>query len=398
LFPHEVLRNPAFRFLNLGDYYRTHPERSQPSVETIRQDGVYLVWDTDRLQQALTAEQQKTFEAEVKDYSPFLYAFLPYQGSVWADINEQSTGVKNRNYLYPGLVIGINRQRLADTFEFSPTRFETFSRNALIVVHFDGARPDQGRKTLQEEVLGLAQRAADRAIQYLANQRAFLRPAGESPTPDQRQVERDHQDWMFNVRTHAQSSPLLMPPVSYVSIPLVEQDVIGLFHQLVALGVFPGMRVFATSQVKTYDCLVQYDSPSGARGMRYVSPNDSPLGVAPFILGTSAKFQTGLLTLEFKNNLDGLIDDLDGDSPKKFSNINICVCWSSVAGSFKGYQVEEVEERNLEERQYPGVTHLLRKDGEGHVVQLIMLARVVDMINAGNLRLSEPSPQTVEAR
>ena len=94
------------------------------------------------------------------------------------------------------------------------------------------------------------------------------------------------------------------------------------------------------------------------------------------------------VTLEFKNNLDGLIDDVDGESPKKFTNINICVCWSSVASSFKGYQVEEVEQRNLEERQYPGITHLLRKDGEGHVMQVIMLGRVVDMINAGNLKLS----------
>ncbi len=388
LYPHTIPRNPPFRFLDLADYYTKHPEQAEPASDYIRQDGMYLVWDTDRLRKEMTSDQQKAFDNELKQYTPYLYAFLPYQGSVWADINQQSTGVRNRNYLYPGLILAVNRQRLADTFEFAPTRFETFSRNALIVVHFDEAKPDQGRKTVQEKVLELAQRAADRAVQYLAKQRAFLRPVGESPTPDQRQLEKDHQDWTFNVRTHANNSPLLIPPVTYISTPQVEQDVVGLFHQLTAIGVFPGIKVYATSQIKTYDCLIEYEVGSDAPGMRYVAAHDNPLGVSPFVLGDRPKFETGILTVEFKNNLDGLIDDLDSDSPKKFANIDICVCWGTVGTSFKGYQVEEIIEANLDERRYPGITHLLRKDGESHVVQVTMLERVIGMISSGNLKLS----------
>ena len=47
----------------------------------------------------------------------------------------------------------------------------------------------------------------------------------------------------------------------------------------------------------------------------------TPLGISPFTLGTAQHFQTRLLTLEFKNNLDGLIDDIEGESPKRFENI-----------------------------------------------------------------------------
>ncbi len=36
-----------------------------------------------------------------------------------------------------------------------------------------------------------------------------------------------------------------------------------------------------------------------------------PLGVSPYILGTGDRFTTGDLTLEFKNNLDGLIAEVD---------------------------------------------------------------------------------------
>lgn len=82
-------------------------------------------------------------------------------------------------------MIAVNRHRLADIFDIEATRFETISRNILVMVHFDGAKPDQGRKTLQDEVLALAKKAADRAVQYWANQRKFLRVPGESPTPGQ---------------------------------------------------------------------------------------------------------------------------------------------------------------------------------------------------------------------
>ena len=88
--------------------------------------------------------------------------------------------------------------RSRDIFEIGASRFETFSRNVFVIVHFDNAKPDQGRKTLQIEALELAQKAADRVVQYLAKQRDLLRPPGESPTPEQRQVEKDHSDWIFN--------------------------------------------------------------------------------------------------------------------------------------------------------------------------------------------------------
>jgi len=135
--------------------------------------------------------------------------------------------------------------------------------------------------------------------------------------------------------------PLHLPPATFVSIPLTEQDVVGLFHQLSALGVFPGIKIYATSQ-----------------------------------------------TLEFKNNLDGLIADIDGEgATKNFNHINICVCWSTIDSNFKGYNLVEITEVNLDERQYPGVTHILQRDGDSHVIQIVMLKRIIDIIQAGPMHL-----------
>ncbi len=390
LFPHDVERSPAFRFLDLPEYWKIYGEHTKPPTDKLRQDGLFLTWDTDRIKEELSQEYQEQFKDELDTYLPYLYAFIPYQGSLWGEINNKLSGRSDRSHLYPGLMVAVNRQRLADIFDIEASRFETLSRNILVIVHFDNAKPDQGRKTLQDEVLDLAKKAADRAVQYLAKQRELLRAPGESPTPEQRQIEQNHDDWIFNVKTHARSFPLHLPPATFVSIPLTEQDVVGLFHQLSALSAFPGIKIYATSQSHTYDCLVRYDCPRDTEGLKYADTETEryPLGLSPYILGEHNSFSTGDITLEFKNNLDGLIVDMDTEgTAKNFSHINICVCWSTVDDNFKGYALEEITEANLDERQYPGVTHTLRRDGDSHVIQIIMLKRIIDMIQAGSMQL-----------
>ena len=385
MYPHEISRNPAFRFLNLVSYYRQHAEQTTPPPDKRRQDGVYLNWDAERIKKELTSSQRTEFSYQMEKYDPFTYAFVPYQGSVWSELNQISTGHKKRNYLYSGLMIAINRQRLADIFEIDPSRYETFARNVFVAVHFHGAKPDHGRKTIDVESTNLAKTIGDRIVQYLAKQRELLRPPGEAPTPEQRQVERDHEEWIFNVKLHRRTSPLHIPPVAYLSEPLTEHDVVGLFHQLCAVGVFAGAQIYATSQSKTYDCLMEYDCLSSTRGLKYSDTEHTPLGISPYTVGTEERFRTRQLTLEFKNNLDGLIDDIEGDSPKQFENIDICVCWSTISSSFKGYELQEIVEANIDQRMFPGVTHLLSHDGSSTPISIIMLKTVTDMIQTGRI-------------
>lgn len=385
LYPSDIERKPAFRFLDLVKYHKEHAETTKPPADKIRQDGLYLTWDAARINEELTAEQQQTFAEQLKDYSPFVYAFVPYQGSIWGDLNQLATGIKNRINLQPGLIIGVNRQRLADISDIQATRFETFSRNVLVIVHFDGARSDQGRKTVDVEALDLANKIADRVVQYLAKQRELLKPAGESSDPDTREIEKDHADWLFNVKTHAQKSPLHLPSVTFISTPLTEQDVVGLFHQLSSNGVFPGLRVYATSSIGTYDCLIEFDCAPDTPGLNY-SETESPFGLSPYTVGTKRRYNTRPLTLEFKNNLDGLIADLgDENTSKSFGHIDVCACWTMIGDKFPGYGIEPITEANLDERAYPGVTHLLRRDGDSHKIGLILLKEVTDAIRAGRV-------------
>lgn len=385
LFPHHVVRNPVFRFLDLGNYYEKHPERSDIPSEFRRQDGIYVIWDTDRLRKEFSEPERKEFEDQLNTYKPTLYAFVPYQGGVWGEINEILSTSKARRYLANGLILAINRQRLADSFSIDATRFVNFSRNVLVVVHFDNARPDQGRKTVQDEVLETAKRAANRAVQYLADQRLFLRPTGEVPSAQQREIERNKQDWEFNVRSHQKRLPLHVPPIKYESEPLTEQDVVGLYHQLCALGVFPGVRILATSQSQTYDSVMYFRCTSDETGLRF---GDSVLGLAPSVLGNGVEFATRNLTVEFKNNLDGLIADIDDENkPKQYQHIDICVCWGTVQDTFAGYELTAVGTTNLDQRRYPGTTHFLQRDGDSHTIEVVMLSTIRDLMESGDLIL-----------
>ena len=383
LFPHKVVRSPDFRFLDVLEYYDRHPEHSEIPLPYTRQDGVYLFWDTDRIRSEYLDQERARYRDQLDTYNPTLYAFVPYQSSVWGEINELLSESKARTYLAPGLVLAINRQRMADRFPLSVTRYETFSRNVFVAVHFDNAPPDQGRKTVQDEILDTARAAANRAVQYLAKQRSFLRPTGEAPSPQQRRVELEKGDWEFNVRQHQGQFPLHIPPVAYESEPRTEQDVIGLFHQLSALGLFPGIRFLATSQSQTYDSLVYFRCSTAMSGLK---ASESKLGLAPSVLGDSDTFETRRLTLEYKNNLDSLIADIEDESrPKQYRHIDVCVCWGVIQESFAGYELSSVGSENVDQRRYPGSTHFLQKDGDSHKLEVIMLSTIRDLLEAGEL-------------
>src|SRR5207248_2042318 len=112
LLPHLVERKPEFRFLDVRAYYEKHSERTDIPVDSLRQDGIYLTWDKDKIYSELTSDQKNLFKNEIEEYNPVLYAFFPYSSIVWTQINQELVGVTNRRYLSPGLIIGVNKQRL----------------------------------------------------------------------------------------------------------------------------------------------------------------------------------------------------------------------------------------------------------------------------------------------
>jgi hypothetical protein len=62
---------------------------------------------------------------------------------------------------------------------------------------------------------------------------------------------------------------------------------------------------------------------------------------------------------------------------------------SKMSEVLKGFEIEEITAKNIDERRYPGSTHLLRKDGDAHVIQVIQLREVVyDPVRTNHIALS----------
>jgi transcriptional regulator with XRE-family HTH domain len=388
-YPDSVKKNPEFRFLDVWDYHQQHQGVADIPATAKRQDGIYLRWTTEELRKQL-GESEASCRDLIEAHGPELYAFRPYQSSVYTELNLAATDQEKTKFFDDGLVLAVDRQRLADVTAIKATKWAYLAEQTFVLVHFEKAKPDRGRKTLQSEFMQVAQSAANAAIRYLADQNSFLKQAGEKSTSAQRQVELDHDDWVYNVKTHARSKPMALSPIAYASEPLTEQDVVGLFHQLCAIGLFPGIKIFATSSQHTYDCYVQFECKDNLGRLRYKSIKDNPLGLSSDVFGPEeAKFHTPGLTLEFKNSLEGLISDLENPSKSKtFPAVDILVCWSAIGEKHRHYELTPIDESNLETRRYPGVTHTLRKDGEtSHTIQVIMLEHIVQHIATGHIKL-----------
>ena len=394
-YPDLVKRTPApYRFLDVGEYHKDHPDTVDVKPEFKGQDAIFVKWGTDEIRRHMEKAEIADFESELAQFAPRLYAFRPFDAPMWSLLNESATGQHRTHYFEPGLFIGVNHQRMAEKTQIRASRWELRATNIFVLVHFTGAKPDQGRKTLQSRVMDLAHCVGDDAQQFLLKQTRLLKQAGQKTTAAQRLVEMNHENWVDNVKAHAKEDPLSIPPVSYISTPDEEQDVIGLFNQLSALGLFPGLQILATSSQHTYDSYVRFSLPRPLDTLRYGDIDHNPLGLSSDVLGLDdEEFATRGLTLEFKNNLEGLIADIeDPEKRKSFSHIDICVCWGYVEEPRQLYKLEEITSLNLKERRYPGMTHVLRKDDEdAHVIQLVMLEEVVKKIKAGQIRLAKPS-------
>ena len=145
-YPHLVSRQPPFRFLDVGPLFEKHPAIADIPDEYKRQDAVYVNWDVSKIKEHLEKDEQKDFKAELDAYTPKLYAFRPYYAPLWTAINEAATKQVRAHFFSGGLVIGLNHQRIADTIRVEVSRSDFTGQQVFVLLHFDKARPDQGRK------------------------------------------------------------------------------------------------------------------------------------------------------------------------------------------------------------------------------------------------------------
>lgn len=246
---------------------------------------------------------------------------------------------------------------------------------AFFVIDFSGDyKPDYGRKTLSVECHDFVRDICKEFIKYSSK---FKENFEKSPQNSTRGIT------CFNdAKTQLNEDSRSLKNIDYFiqsesykfgRIPMSEIEVIVKFCSLVMQNKLKGYNVKSLAS-GIYDGWFDYNINIEENQF----PKD-PLGLQK---RPGIKYDRHDVAIEFKKNLDSLIDDFkknDGDSGKKwFGLLDMCVC-EKADDAIDDYILEEISEENIELRIFYGATHILRCNTEAsHTIQVICLEKIKD--------------------
>ncbi|RMQ42177.1 hypothetical protein ALQ04_01127 [Pseudomonas cichorii] len=350
-------------------------------------DFVYEHWDTAQLKMllgsALDAEELEVLEK----YSPTVSVEFGYTAKLWTLFND-SLGLRSR-VLSSGIQLAANNMPQGETILVPLSRNIGRQHQVHFLIHFDNYTPDLGRKGFHRELTDFSKSIARLIVDTHLSKVRYLLKANTGTSPDLvRELAID--DWKTAMLAHEVSQPLKLEskhfflPIERVSItstPTREQDVIALFHQLIAGGVIRGLNMMSTNERFTYDGLFKIAFDLQAE--LYVYDEDAnPLGVPKVTADALSGKVTSPRILEYKFSLDGLVEDLDSQD-KNIKDIDLCVAWSTGELYKEKFGIVSLLlPENADQRQYHGVTHVLVDLESGSkYCDLIILGELIDSLN-----------------
>ena len=350
-------------------------------------DFIYETWDATGLKTLIGSVLDSEELGILERYSPSISVEFGYTAKLWTQFNE-ALGVRTR-VLNSGIQLAANNMPQGETILVPLIRNIGRQHQVHFLIHFDNYTPDLGRKGFHRELTDFAKSVSRHIVEvHLSRMRGLLK-ANTGTSPDLvREMEID--DWKKEMLAHESSQPLQLKSkhfflpverVSITSIPTREQDVIALFHQLIAGGVIRGLNMMSTNERFTYDGLfkIAFDLDPG---LYIYDKEKNPLGVSP----ETARALSGRVTpprvLEYKFCLDGLVEDLDSQD-KNIKDIDLCVAWSTGESySEKFGIVSLLLPENADQREYHGVTHrLVDIESGAKFCDLIVLSELLAYLN-----------------
>lgn len=354
----------------------------------MRLNGVYNYWDyndidTPEFSGRFTAQQKEL----AKQFNVKFYGFFGYSTNLWDYYNDKVIGLpEGTRVLNSGLQIATNGMPQGDLIQIPLTKNIGYQRVAHVVVHFEKAEPDLGRKGFQPELTSLAKKIASSTItNFLVWRKCLRKDSGAPPniTEDQSIYE-----WIKAQESHEKTNPLkinnrefflpLLEP-ALTSEPLNEQDVVALFNQLLAGGVIRGIKVLSTSQSEQYDGIFKYYLNEPFTNHIF-NKERNPLGVEPSKATTP--FISSPKILEYKYSFDGLIEDIIKEE-KNETQISLFVAWE-MGNKWKGrYEIVPLlHHDNLHHRFFHGGTHIILDANTGvKRFDGIILSELINYIN-----------------
>lgn len=352
-------------------------------------DFIYESWSSDELVELLGSSLDDEELQVIEAHSPTLSMEFGSSAKLWTLFNE-SLGLRaNYRVLLSGIQLAANNMPQGDTIIVPLARNIGRQNQVHFLIHFNEYTPDLGRKGFHRELTDFAKSVAKKITEnHLARFRHRLKPNTGVATDLVRELEIS--EWKKEMLEHEKAQPLVLHSkhffipterVSILSKPTREQDVIALFHQLIAGGVIRGITAMSTNERFTYDGLFKVGFDLKPEIYAY-SAETNPLGVPM----ATAKALQGKVTdprvLEYKYSIDGLVEDFD-EQNKNMKDIDLCIAWETGA-LYKGRfgMTSLLLPENADQRQFHGVTHILTDlDSGNKICELIILSDLIDYLN-----------------
>ena len=371
------------------DIYKKYGSLHKMPDKYTKLDFLYDQWTAEELKSLLGSSLGEDDIEVIGRHSPKVAVEFGYTAKLWNNFND-SLGLRSGyRVLNAGIQLAANNMPQGETILVPLKRNIGRQNQVHFLVHFENYTPDLGRKGFHRELVDFAKEAARWITEsHLVKLRHLLK-ANTGVAPDLVR-ELGINDWKKDMVEHERQDPLLLKSqhffkpterISITSAPTREQDVIALFHQLIAGGVIRGINVMSTNERFTYDGLYRIAFDLNLDLFVY-DEEKNPLGVPKDTAAALLGKVTDPRVLEYKFCLDGLIEDIENQD-KNINDIDLCVVWDT-GELYKGrYGITSLLlPENADQRQYHGVTHVLQDLETGaRNCDLMVLSELVRYLN-----------------
>ncbi|MFF2245893.1 hypothetical protein ACFVTM_17130 [Arthrobacter sp. NPDC058130] len=371
------------------DLYKKHGAVRKLPDKFRNLDFIYESWTSSEISELVASSLDEDDLDVITKFAPTVSMEYGYTAKLWNQFNASLNVRSGYKVLTSGIQLAANNMPQGETVQVPLTSNIGRQNQVHFLFHFENYTPDLGRKGFHRELTDFAKVVAASITQNHVSKRRDSLKANTGVSPDlMREMKID--EWKKEMLAHEVKDPLSLSSehffrpterVSITSVPTREQDVIALFHQLIAGGVIRGMRIMSTNERFTYDGLfkIVFDL---APEIYVYDPVTNPLGVPK----ETAEFFAGKTLapniLEYKYSLDGLIEDFDNQD-KNINDINLAIAWDTGSAYKERYGITSLLiPENADQRQYHGVTHTLYdiETGNKHC-ELVILSELIDYLN-----------------
>lgn len=393
LYPHKVIGRSA----SIVEYLKDQQDRVAKGLDVSKippkfksLNGLWGSWsaselldEPDKFYCPIKPSLDAAEKLLAKEAGISIYVYLAFSTELWDSLNDSTLKLrKGARVLHGGLQLATRHMPQGMTLTIPMTNNIGFQNLVHIVLHFQNAEPDLGRKGFQPEFVRLAEKIAVSATTAFRRRYALMRKPGMAKIFND-EVKID--TWIKAQEQHEQTHKLVIKgaglflPTEELPIrsePLVEQDVVALFNQMLSAGLVRGIQLISSSQYNQYDGLyrVRMEPPYE----KFILGQDNPLGIDADFFTKEGPYVTKVKVLEYKYTLDGLIEELQS-GVKDINDIGLVVVWTMGTKWKEMFDVtSHLDEETVHLRQIHGTTHQFVHSVSGiHAFEAVVLQDLV---------------------